>query len=326
MVGKWSTPQRVWVLLLGSVISATGMLSYPRTAHAVWACSESDAGTDPYLAGTTVVSELETGSMVASLDDVCLGDQQLREYFCAAPNGYAQSVVHTCGELELCVGGRCASEYDLICQDEDHSIAPGSTGGNVLSEFFISDLLGGDFSSADTEFTVDTDSCSDASHVREWYCADEQPSLLAHAGQLELECPEGTGCAFGACMPESVLASIRPPNIDFSCEDLFEPDPPFDLEHAGAVEYSFDYTWVDGQGQIQTSRYPGGFVDHCLDNERLVEYGCAPHGVTRFVVRCALEGPSSDAYECRRDAQGRGACLPWHGGISDGFQSLPDGR
>ncbi len=122
-----------------------------------------------------------------------------------------------------------------------------------------------------------TDKCVDETKVREFYIGEENG--VQFAAFTDINCPEGTVCKEGACLPPSRQAEARPP----SCT---ETDGGISLTVAGSVKA----TYGDGR---EVER-----IDQCVGPDAVQEWYCSS-GTIKMVRRdCPL------SHECSN-----GACV-----------------
>ncbi|MBT4541040.1 hypothetical protein HOC35_05995 [Candidatus Woesearchaeota archaeon] len=134
-------------------------------------CKESDDGYNVYEFGE--VSGQNADFLAFKSEDTCIGNNQLKEYFCDK-KGILKSRVEMCENG--CVLGACRQEP---CVDTDNGKKPfklGTVTGSTTGEYNVK--------------TVNTDTCEDSNTLREYFCG---PGV----GYTKIECE--SGCLGGRC-------------------------------------------------------------------------------------------------------------------------------
>jgi hypothetical protein len=131
-------------------------------------CSDSDDGKSQFVKGTVTV---DSGGISDESDvDVCVSEDQVREFFCSGED--IRSEIMECGTESTCEDGRC---IPTDCHDTDgHDI------------FVEGETVKGDDSFVDV---------CDGPDVREYFCADDGIESVV------LPCPEDHVCDGGECEP-----------------------------------------------------------------------------------------------------------------------------
>jgi len=192
---------------------------------AVAACTDSDGGKDIFTTGSV---QTKTGTST----DSCIDLQSVDEKICL--NGVASSETLPCPVGYECQGGRCNK---LSCSDSDGGIIE-TTKGTVVSGS-----------------SSQTDSCADASTVKEYYCSNGSIS------SKNIACGSGKSCVDGAC-------------VEKPCADTDSGKDPL---KAGTVTKGTDT-----------------YSDSCYDSQNVREYYCDAGAVKDEKISCQSGYSCSD--------------------------------
>ncbi|MBU0591208.1 MAG: hypothetical protein ABIJ10_01430 [Candidatus Micrarchaeota archaeon] len=187
-------------------------------------CSDSDNGLSYYTSGTVTVGS-------SPYSDSCDG-ANLIEYHCV--NGNVANSSYSCPSGYSCSGGRCT---DRTCTDNEASQSMYSSGTTTVTT-----------SSGSNSYT---DSCSDASTVREYSCDDNNLKTEY------LTCSAGYTCADGVC---------------YSSTGCYDTDG-----EGTAARYSRGTVYYNYES----------YVDYCSSDSLVVEYACSGSLVSHSTMSCS---------------------------------------
>jgi hypothetical protein len=197
-------------------------------------CSETDSGKNIYRKGSAIL-----GSRIVA--DSCSNISFVEESYCE--NGKIQKSKEACPSLYICVDGACVADNRsqsappeaVTCSDSDSKDrnTKGTTTNSRGSSF--------------------TDSCNDATVVREYYCQGNEIESTTFV------CPSGSKCSDGKCVELSGV-----------CSDSDQGKNPNVL---GVVSVT---------DALNSNRYS----DECTSGGAVLEYSCNGNSLETSFLSC----------------------------------------